>query len=179
VCRACICVSSALQYGVDVHPLSIHRGNEGTLTPLVTAASANQRFVAFAQVPLITTVVSRACSNICWPLHFSRVSAWLFAHLLTFLSRLSAPFFVQDGNENYEPIEIIHLDADTAFTGLAFNNDGTILAISDNVSGLPYGWALQARRHFFFLFYSSFADLCFANVFRVPWFFFVPCSIKM
>lgn len=65
VCHAasvCLNVFSAVQYGVDVHPLSIHRGNEGTLTPLVTAASANQRFVAFAQVPLITTVVSHVLS---------------------------------------------------------------------------------------------------------------------
>lgn len=145
--RLYLCFSFALQYGVDVHPLSIHRGNEGTLTPLVTAASANQRFVAFAQVPLITTVVSRACNNTCWSRCTSPESLCLgsphpSAHNTCSRVCLRPSFSVQDGNENYEPIEIIHLDADTAFTGLAFNNDGTILAISDNVSGLPYGWAL-------------------------------------
>jgi hypothetical protein len=81
------------QYGADVYPLSIHRGTEGTLSPLVTTASSNRQFVAFAQVPLITTV---------------------------------------DGNINFEPIEIVHLDADTVFTGLAFNSEGTILAVADN-----------------------------------------------
>ena len=81
------------KYGANVHPLSIHRGDDGGLTPLVTAASANHRFVAFAQVPLITTI---------------------------------------DGNHNFEPIEIVHLEPETAFTGLAFNQKGTILAVADN-----------------------------------------------
>lgn len=81
------------KYGSDVHPLSIHRGNEGTLSPLVTTSSSDHRFIAFAQVPLITTV---------------------------------------DGNSNFEPIEIVHLETDTSFTGLAFNTEGTILAVADN-----------------------------------------------
>lgn len=89
---------------------------------------------------------SRLQQHMLVALHFSRVAVFGLPHPSAHntCSRvcLRPSFSVQDGNENYEPIEIIHLDADTAFTGLAFNNDGTILAISDNVSGLPYGWAL-------------------------------------
>jgi len=92
------------------------------------------------------------------------------------LAALFTLHFAQDGNENYEPIEIIHLDADTAFTGLAFNNDGTILAISDNVSGLRFGW--RCWRADMFLFFLLLLLTLFCQCFLCPVLFF-PCSIKM
>jgi hypothetical protein len=85
---------TAPSFGPNVHPLPIHRGTEGTLKPLITAASSSRaRFVSFAQVPLVTTL---------------------------------------DGNANWDPVEIIHLEPDTVFAAAAWSADGTHLAIADN-----------------------------------------------